>query len=163
MHYAEPPPFLCKDTNFEANYNRTLRATKLRHGVFDISKKVKGECRKQIYLHYAEPSPFLCKDANFEANYNRGLPLVIYPPGVFDISKKVKGECRKQIYLHYAEPPPFLCKDTNFEANYNGNLDGIKDDRLYSIFQRKLKVSAESKFICIMPKRLLSYVKILIS
>ncbi len=22
LHYAEPPPFLCKDTNFEANYNR---------------------------------------------------------------------------------------------------------------------------------------------
>lgn len=34
---------------------------------------------------------------------------------------------------------------------------------VYSIFQRKWKVSAEGKFICIMPNRLLSYVKILIS
>ncbi len=89
-------------------------------GVFDISKKVKGECRKQIYLHYAEPPPFLCKETNFEANYNRYDGTLNNEIGVFDISKKVKGERRKQIYLHYAEPPPFLCKDTNFEANYNG-------------------------------------------
>ena len=88
-------------------------------GVFDISKKVKGECRRQIYLHYAEPPPFLCKDTNFEANYNRRQVVLYSLHGVFDISKNVKGECRKQIYLHYAEPPPFLCKGTNFETNYN--------------------------------------------
>ncbi len=88
-------------------------------GVFDISKKVKGEFRKQIYLHYAEPPPFLCKDTNFEANYNMLNDRPQQGGGVFDISKKVKGEFRKQIYLHYAESPPFLCKDTNFEVNYN--------------------------------------------
>ena len=99
-----------------------MRTSALR-GVFDISKKVKGERRRQIYLHYAEPPPFLCKDTNFEANYNPKSMLPNCGNGVFDISKKVKGECRKQIYLHYAEPPPFLCKDTNFEANYNSVVD----------------------------------------
>ncbi len=88
-------------------------------GVFNISKKVKGEFRKQIYLHYAEPPPFLCKDTNLEANYNSLVQFQIDEGGVFDISKKVKGEFRKQIYLHYAKAPPFLCKDTNFVVNYN--------------------------------------------
>ena len=46
-----------------------MRTSALR-GVFDISKKVKGERRRQIYLHYAEAPPFLCKDTNFEVNYN---------------------------------------------------------------------------------------------
>ena len=59
-----------KDTNFEANYNHIKKGKQAVIGVFDISKKVKGECRKQIYLHYAEPPPFLCKDTNFEVNYN---------------------------------------------------------------------------------------------
>ena len=70
MHYAEPPPLLCKDTNFEANHNQNGLKEAEEVGVFDISKKVKGERRRQIYLHYAEPPPFLCKDTNFEVNYN---------------------------------------------------------------------------------------------
>lgn len=59
-----------KDTNFEANYNMLNDRPQQGGGVFDISKKVKGEFRKQIYLHYAESPPFLCKDTNFEVNNN---------------------------------------------------------------------------------------------